>query len=68
MANILRYKLNKLNKMDKLNKLEKLEKLNKLYDTVIRLQRVCGQPCRNLRRGRSTVGVCTVLPREQGGA
>ena len=58
-----------------------LNKPNKLYDTVARLQRVCGQPCRGprrqvfvagvepcrkSRRGRSTAGDCTAVPRFRG--
>jgi hypothetical protein len=36
---------------------------NKLYDTVTQLQRVCGQPSRDTRRGRSTAGIDTARPR-----
>ena len=43
------------------------DKLNKLYDTVTHLQRVCGQPSLNTRRGRSTVGACTVPSRDGAG-
>ena len=37
----------------------KLNKPNELCGTVIRLQRVCGQPCLCCGRGRSNHGVCT---------
>ena len=37
----------------------KLNKPNELCGAVIRLQRVCGQPCLCCGRGRSNHGVCT---------
>ena len=33
------------------------------YDAATRLQRVCGQPSRIDRRGRSNPGMCTEMPR-----